>query len=98
MLKIPAIKARGSSIVNPTKLENTLENINNYDLDFIGFEKGFNRCGKKSERLIKKAMRLAQKADTILLYLGLGEVTETEGMDRADMRLPPKPDRIIKLP
>ena len=84
----PRYQGAGSSIVNPTKLENTLENINNYDLDFIGFEKGFNRYGKKSKRLIKKAMRLAQKADTILLYLGLDEVTETEGMDRADMRLP----------
>jgi beta-glucosidase len=84
----PRYQGAGSSIVNPTKLENTLENINKYDLDFIGFEKGFNRYGKKSKRLIKKAMRLAQKADTILLYLGLDEVTETEGMDRADMRLP----------
>jgi beta-glucosidase len=84
----PRYQGAGSSVVNPTKLENTLENIDLYDLDFVGFEKGFNRYGKPNKRLIKKAVDLAQKADTILLYLGLDEVTETEGIDRADMRLP----------
>lgn len=84
----PRFQGAGSSIVNPTKVDTTLEKICDYDLKYIGFEKGFNRYGRRSKRLIEKAVKLAQKADTILLYLGLDEVTETEGMDRANMLLP----------
>lgn len=84
----PRYQGAGSSIVNPTKIENTLENIGKYDLDYVGFAQGFDRYGKRKKGLIKKAVKLAQKADTILLYLGLDEVTETEGMDRVNMKLP----------
>lgn len=84
----PRYQGAGSSIVNPTKVDNTLELIDNYDLEYVGFERGFKRYGKPNKGLIKKAVKLAQKADTILLYLGLDEVTETEGMDRENMLLP----------
>ncbi|HEY8419428.1 MAG TPA: glycoside hydrolase family 3 C-terminal domain-containing protein [Clostridia bacterium] len=86
--KNPRYQGAGSSVVNPSKLENTLENIDKYDLDFVGFEQGFNRYGKRNKGLMKKAVKLAKKADTILLYLGLDEVTETEGLDRSNMLLP----------
>ena len=35
-----------------------------------------------------KRQRLAEKYDTILLYLGLTDLAESEGGDRAHMRLP----------
>jgi beta-glucosidase len=35
-----------------------------------------------------KAVELAQKADVVLLYLGLDEISESEGLDRASMKLP----------
>src|SRR5690606_33107576 len=37
---------------------------------------------------IAKACSLAKKADVVLLYIGLDEVTEAEGLDRQHMRLP----------
>lgn len=78
----------GSSIVNPTKLEHTLPNLAQSGLTSIGFAQGFNRYGKRSSKLIAEACELAQKADVVLLYLGLDEVTEAEGLDRQNTEIP----------
>ena len=78
----------GSSVVNPLKVDQINEVIGEYPLKVIGYEKGFKRYGKKSQRLIDKALKLAEKADTVLLFVGLDEVTEAEGIDRANIRLP----------
>ncbi len=84
----PRYQGAGSSVVNPTKLDNTLECLKDSGLTSIGYEKGFDRYGKKNLSLLKKACALAKTADVVLLYLGLDEVTEAEGMDRTDMSLP----------
>lgn len=78
----------GSSIVNPTVLENTLDSIEASGLNNIGFESGFNRYGKKDKKKLNQACALAKEADVVLLYIGLDEVTEAEGLDRQNMRLP----------
>jgi beta-glucosidase len=86
--KKPRYQGAGSSIVNPTKLDNAIDVIGEYDLDFIGYERGFIRYGRKSSGLIRKAVNLAMKADTVLLYLGLDEFSEVEGIDRPNMKMP----------
>ncbi len=59
-----------------------------YTLDFIGFEPGFHRYGKKKKGMLKKAVKLAKKADIVLLFLGLDEVSEAEGLDREHIKIP----------
>lgn len=83
--KNPRFQGAGSSVVNPTKIDNTLEFIKEYDLDFVGYAQGFNRYGKNNKSLLKKACELAKNADTLLIYLGLDEVTEAEGLDRVHL-------------
>jgi len=78
----------GSSIVNPTKLETTLDCIEEFDIKSIGFESGFERYGKKNKKKVNKACSLAKEADIVLLYIGLDEVTEAEGLDRQNMNIP----------
>ena len=78
----------GSSVVNPLKVDQISEVLKEYPLNVVGFERGFKRYGKKSQKLIDKALKLAEKADKILLFVGLDEVTEAEGIDRANIRLP----------
>jgi beta-glucosidase len=78
----------GSSVVNPTKSENALNVLSGCDYNNIGFERGFKRFGKKSKSLIKKAVRLADKADVVLLYIGLNEAVESEGLDKLHLKLP----------
>lgn len=78
----------GSSIVNPTKLDSTLECIEELGFESIGFEAGFDRYGKKSQKKIDHACALAKEAEVVLLYIGLDEVTEAEGLDRQTMQIP----------
>lgn len=78
----------GSSIVNPTILENTLESLEEAGINSIGFEQGFDRYGKKNKKMMANAVALAEKADVVLLYIGLDEVTEAEGLDRQNMSIP----------
>lgn len=85
--KASRYQGAGSSNVNPTKVENALEIAGEY-FDIAGFEPGFKRFGKASETLARRAAALAEKADVILLYLGLDETSEAEGADREHIRLP----------
>ncbi len=78
----------GSSIVNPTILDHTLDCFEESGIVSIGYEPGFERYGKKSKKKIDKACELAKQADVVLLYVGLDEVTEVEGMDRQNMKIP----------
>ncbi|GAA5416948.1 thermostable beta-glucosidase B [Paraliobacillus ryukyuensis] len=78
----------GSSIVNPTILDHTLYCFEESGITSIGFEQGFDRYGKKDPQKIKNACDLAKQADVVLLYIGLDEVTEAEGLDRANMQIP----------
>ncbi|MBC5635210.1 glycoside hydrolase family 3 C-terminal domain-containing protein [Ornithinibacillus sp. BX22] len=83
----PRYQGAGSSLINPTKLDNALDALQATDLAIIGYEQGFKRFGGKSESLKKRALKLAQEADVVLLFLGLDEGSEAEGIDRADMKL-----------
>lgn len=78
----------GSSIVNPTILDNTLDCFDESGIVSIGYEPGFERYGKKNEKKIDKACALAKEADVVLLYIGLDEYAEVEGLDRKNMMIP----------
>lgn len=85
--KFPRYQGAGSSNVNCTKLENALTAIEDYDLELVGYEKGFHRFGKKSKKYLNRAIKLAKKAEVALVYLGLDERIEAEGLDRQNLKL-----------
>lgn len=78
----------GSSVVNPTKLDHAMDVIKNFDLDMAGFEPGYPRFGKGDPAMQARAVELAKQADIVLLYIGLDEISESEGLDRSHMKLP----------
>lgn len=86
--KVQRFQGAGSSGVNPTKLDSILDCVNQADFELIGYEPGFNRHGKKNSGLVKRAVELAEKADVVVLFLGLDEVSESEGLDRKSLSLP----------
>ncbi|CUX21566.1 glycoside hydrolase family 3 N-terminal domain-containing protein [Clostridium sp. C105KSO13] len=84
----PRYQGAGSSVVNCTKLDTPLDIWKTEEsIEFVGYEQGFIRNGKSSQKLEKMAAELAKKAEVVLLYLGLDELAETEGMDREHMKL-----------
>ena len=58
----PRYQGAGSSVVNPTKVDSTKDVIENFDLDCVGFAKGYNRVGPAVPGLEEEACRLAEKA------------------------------------
>ena len=86
-LYLPRYQGAGSSIVNPTKLDKTSDLLKDFGLNVVGYCKGFNRYGKKNNKLHKEAIEVAKLADIVVLYLGLDEVTEAEGLDRTNLLL-----------
>lgn len=83
----PRYQGAGSSQIVPTSLDNILGVIENSPVKIVGFERGFHRFGKKSNRLLRRAVNLAKKADTLVVCLGLDEDKECEGCDRADLNI-----------
>ncbi len=83
----PRYQGAGSSLVNSTKVDTLIKEVTNYDLNFIGYEQGFERDGSANESMAQAAVALAKSADVVVVCLGLNESKETEGMERQDMRL-----------
>ena len=94
--KNPRYQGAGSSLVQPVKLDITLDSLQDSELEIIGYEQGFKRFGKSSSRLMRKALNLAGNADTILFFAGLDESLEAECIDRPHMRLADNQNQLIK--
>ena len=86
--KTPRYQGAGSSVVNPTKLDSTMDVIKNFPLEVVDYAQGYPRVGAGDAFMKAAAAELAKKADVVLLYLGLDEISESEGLDRSHMRLP----------
>ena len=86
--KEPRYQGAGSSKINPTKLDCGLDALKAIGANVTGFAPGFRRGGKMDAMLIRQACKLAENADVVLLWLGLDEGGEAEGVDRSDMKLP----------
>ena len=83
----PRYQGAGSSAVNSIKVDTFLECLKESGLNSVGFATGFDRQGKPDAAKKAEAAALAAKADVVLLCLGLDEIKESEGLDRADMKL-----------
>ena len=83
----PRYQGAGSSAVNSIKVDTFLDCLNDSGLYSVGFAPGFDRQGKPDAAKQAEAVALAAEADAVLLCLGLDEIKESEGLDRADMKL-----------
>ena len=83
----PRYQGAGSSAVNSIKVDTLLDCLAQSGLQCAGFAAGFDRQGRPDADKKAQAVALAQKADTVLLCLGLDEIKESEGLDRVDMKL-----------
>ena len=83
----PRYQGAGSSAVNSIRVDTLLDCLAQSGLQCAGFAAGFDRQGRPDAAKKAQAVALAQKADTVLLCLGLDEIKESEGLDRVDMKL-----------
>lgn len=87
--KTPCYQGAGSSFVNPTRLVGALDALSSDEaVEVVGYEPGFKRAGGRSISFIRRAVELAEKAEVALVFIGLDEAREAEGIDRSSMALP----------
>lgn len=92
----PRYQGAGSSMVNPQRVDETLPALKNCFPAQIGYAQGFERLDKENDTLEQEALTLAKQAEAVLLYIGLPEGFETEGLDRTHMRLPKNQIHLIQ--
>lgn len=84
----PRYQGAGSSHVNPTILTTALDALREQTGADIPFARGFVPGDDADEALVREAVGVAEGADAVIVFLGLGEDVESEGYDREDMELP----------
>jgi len=85
--RTPRYQGAGSSAVNPTRLDSVLDVIGDSGLTMTAFAAGFRRNGAPDAALRAEAVAAARGADVALLFLGLDEIAESEGLDRSTLEL-----------
>lgn len=93
--KNPRYQGAGSSLVEPTRLESAYDALVAVGVNISGYAPGFKRFGGDSQQLVRQAVHVADEAETALLFLGLDESSEAEGIDREHMRLPDNQLRLV---
>ena len=94
--KTPRYQGAGSSLVNPTKEpESILNCITDTDLHMVSYAQGYRRNAKPDAQLIDTAVKAAGEADVILVFAGLDEIGEAEGLDRTNMKMAESQNALI---
>lgn len=92
----PRYQGAGSSLVNPAKQpEFILDEIGSSGLEMVAFEQGYRRNKKSDEKLLNQAKEAAKKAEVVLIFAGLDEISESEGLDRTHMNMPQAQNMLI---
>ena len=97
LARTPRYQGAGSSHINPTKLDNALEELQKIGYD-VEFAKGYELKGKKAKKnaeLAAEAAQVAARCENVLLFIGLTDEYEAEGFDRTHMNLPAAHDALV---
>ena len=86
--RTPRYQGAGSSLINPTQLDDALSAIGAATTRQVAFAPGFSPDGDTDQALRKQAVEAARDADVAVLFLGLAAEEESEGFDRQHLDLP----------
>lgn len=96
MAKNPRYQGAGSSTINPYKVENAYDCLIQNGIE-VDYAKGYNRIETNEDKeLINQAVEVAKNKDVVILFLGLTENYESEGMDRTNLEIPKNQIKLIE--
>jgi beta-glucosidase len=90
----PRYQGTGSSLVNPTKVENLLEGVKNYTLK-VSYFPGYRLEDVEDDILLREALEGAARAEIVLVSIGLTDIYESEGFDRETLSIPQNQIRLL---
>ncbi|MGN0521327.1 MAG: glycoside hydrolase family 3 C-terminal domain-containing protein [Eubacterium sp.] len=95
MAKSPRFQGAGSSVINPTKLDNAYDRLTELGVDVVyaqGYEKSKDEI---NNTLVSEAVNAAKQADVAVVFAGLTEEFEGEGYDRESVEMPNSHNNLI---
>ncbi|MGN1201896.1 MAG: beta-glucosidase, partial [Eubacterium sp.] len=88
MAKFPRFQGAGTSVVNPTKLDNAYDCLKALGAK-VTYSRGYDRSiDEIDNELINEAVQLAKNSDIAIIFAGLTEEFEAEGYDRKNTEIP----------
>ncbi|MBE6816659.1 MAG: glycosyl hydrolase [Ruminococcaceae bacterium] len=95
MAESPRFQGAGSSVINPTKLDNALDNLKALGVD-VTYARGYEKSKDEvNEELFAEAIEAAKNADIAIVFAGLTEEFEGEGYDRLSIDMPNSHNTLI---
>jgi len=92
----PHYQGAGSSKINPFKITNALDALDNEKIAYI-YSRGYDlNKVDDPEQLIEEAVVAAKNSDAIMIFSGLPEEDESEGFDRENIDLPEVHNELIE--
>ena len=96
MAKFPRYQGAGSSTINPYKIENALDSFLEDNIKFE-YAKGSERINLKNDKkLLEEAIKIAEKNEIVIVFAGLTENYESEGIDRKNIDIPINQNKLIQ--
>ncbi|MCD7827757.1 MAG: glycoside hydrolase family 3 C-terminal domain-containing protein [Clostridiales bacterium] len=95
MAKSPRYQGAGSSLINPTQVDNSFDEFLNQGVGVI-YAAGYDKKSDVADPiLIGEAVAAARKADIAVVFAGLTETYEAEGFDRKHIDMPASHNELI---
>lgn len=96
MAKFPRYQGAGSSSINPFKIENAYDNFIKNNIEFE-YSQGYERIESENDKnLREKAIEVAKRNKKVVIFAGLTENYESEGVDRTSLDLPTNQNKLIE--
>lgn len=96
MAKHPRYQGAGSSTINPYKIENAYDNLKENNIKF-DYAKGYERIESENDEMLRKeAVEIAKKNKIVIIFAGLTENFESEGVDRTNLNIPENQNKLIE--
>ncbi len=96
LAKVMRYQGSGSSRINPYKLTSFTEYLDELKVNYT-YAAGYDSHNDKPDKeLIDRACKVAEKADTVLLFIGLTDTYESEGFDRRHLGLPDSHNALVE--
>ncbi len=91
---VPRFQGGGSSHMNPQRLDTAYDELLKYT--DVAYAKGY-ELEVTNETLVGEAIKVADQCDKVVIFTGTTDKIESEGFDRADMRIPEDHLKLIQM-
>lgn len=93
----PRFQGAGSSVINPNKLDNALDELKKLGVDVVYAPGYVKNKDEIKDDLVKEAVEAAKSADVALVFVGLTDEFEGEGYDRENIEMPSSHNNLVSV-